>query len=92
VQEAKDLPHRAGQPSGPRLQAIPLVASRAERDSELPDDATLAAALGTARRASSTVSSAEPLREVVQHWFDASVQGRAIHAALKREHGYQGRR
>jgi transposase len=61
-----------------------------DRDSELPDDATLAAALGTARRASSTISSAEPLREVVQHWFDAGVQGRASHAALRREHGYQG--
>jgi len=57
---------------------------------ELPDDAVLAAAFGTTRRASSTISSAEPLREVVQHWFDAGVQGRAIHAALKREHGYQG--
>jgi hypothetical protein len=42
------------------------------------------------KRAASTVSSAEPLREVVQRWFDAGVQGRAIHAALVREHGYQG--
>jgi transposase len=57
---------------------------------ELPDDASIAAALGPARRASSTISSVEPLREVVQHWFDAGVQGRAIHAALKREHGYGG--
>ncbi len=59
-------------------------------DAELPDDATLAAALGTPKRAASTISSAEPLREVVQHWFDAGVQGRAIHAALQREHGYTG--
>ena len=56
----------------------------------LPDDATLAAALSAPKRAASTVSSAEPLREVVQRWFDAGVQGRAIHAALIREHGYQG--
>ena len=57
---------------------------------ELPDDATLAQALGAPKRAASTISSVEPLREVVQHWFDAGVQGRAIHAALKREHGFTG--
>jgi len=57
---------------------------------ELPDDATIAAAIAPRRRAASTVSSCEPLREVVQHWFDAGVQGRAIHAALKREHGFTG--
>lgn len=56
----------------------------------LPDDATLAAALGAPKRAASTISSVEPLREVVQRWFDAGVQGRAIHAALRREHGYGG--
>lgn len=57
---------------------------------ELPDDQSLAEALGPRRRASSTVSSVEPLRAVVQRWFDAGVQGRAIHAALKREHGFTG--
>jgi transposase len=57
---------------------------------ELPDDQTLTQALGARRRAASTVSSVEPLREVVQRWFDAGVQGRAIHAALLREHGYTG--
>ncbi len=57
---------------------------------ELPDDRSLAEALGPRRRASSTVSSVEPLRAVVQRWFDAGVQGRAIHAALKREHGFTG--
>lgn len=57
---------------------------------EVPDDATIAAALGPARRAPSTVSSVLPYREAVQRWFDAGVQGRAIHAALKREHAYTG--
>lgn len=42
------------------------------------------------KRSASTISSVEPLREVVQHGFDAGVQGRAIHAALKREHGFTG--
>jgi transposase len=57
---------------------------------ELPDDATIAAALGSARRARSTISTVEPYREVVQHWLNAGVQGKAIHAALCRQHGYSG--
>ena len=56
----------------------------------LPDDQTIAAAIGPPQRASSTVSSVQPHRQVVQRWFEAGVQGRAIHAALKREHGYGG--
>lgn len=57
---------------------------------ELPDDAAIVMALTPPKRAASTVSSLEPLREVVQRWFDAGVQGSAIHAALKREHGFTG--
>jgi hypothetical protein len=58
---------------------------------ELPDDEALAAALGERKRvASSTVSSAEPHRSIIERWIAAGVQGRAIHAALKREHGYTG--
>ena len=40
--------------------------------------------------ATSTVSSAEPYRAAIERWVAAGVQGRAIHAALKREHGYTG--
>jgi transposase len=59
--------------------------------SELPDDAALAAAIGAGKRvAASTVSSAEPHRAAIERWIAAGVQGRAIHAALKREHGYAG--
>ena len=57
---------------------------------DLPDDAAIVMALTPPKRAASTVSSLEPLREVVQRWFDAGVQGSAIHAALKREHGFTG--
>ena len=58
---------------------------------ELPGDEAIVAALGQGqRRASSTVSSVEPHREVVRRWQEAGVQGRAIHAALKREHAYSG--
>ena len=58
--------------------------------SELPDDAAIAAALKPSRRASSTISTVEPFREIVKRWVDAGVQSRAIHAALKREHGFAG--
>ena len=54
---------------------------------DVPDDAMIVAALGQGRKvASSTISSVEPHRALVKRWFDAGVQGRAIHAALKREH------
>lgn len=56
----------------------------------LPDEATIAQAVGTARRASSTVSSVEPWRDLVAQWQAAGVQGKAIHAALRRQHGYTG--
>jgi hypothetical protein len=59
--------------------------------SDVPDDAMIVAALGPGRRiANSTVSSVEPHRAVVKRWVDAGVQGRAIHAALKREHAFTG--
>ena len=57
---------------------------------ELPDDATIAAALGSKPRARSTISSVEPHREVVRRWLGAGVHGRAIHAALLREHAFSG--
>lgn len=59
-------------------------------DSPLPEDEQIFAALGEGQRASSTISSVEPHREVVLRWLNAGVQGRAIHAALKREHAFTG--
>jgi len=55
-----------------------------------PDELTIAAALGPAGRPSSTISSVQPWRELVSQWLDAGVQGKAIHAALVRQHGYAG--
>lgn len=56
----------------------------------LPDDATIAASIGAARRARSTISSVEPPRPIVERWAAQGVGGVAIHAALRREHGYCG--
>lgn len=61
-----------------------------EAGAKLPDDATIAAATGTVRRASSTISTVEPYREAVEHWLATGVGGKAIHAALRRQHGYTG--
>ncbi len=51
---------------------------------ELPDDAALAAALGTARRARSTISTAEPYRVEIERWLAEGISGTVIHAVLCR--------
>jgi len=56
----------------------------------LPTDTEIAAAVGSARRARSTISSAEPFREQVERWDRDGVSGVVIHAVLCREHGYTG--
>ena len=73
------------------LRAVALQHGWLDANTELADDAAIAAAMsgsGDKPRASSTISSVEPHREVVRRWFEAGVQGRAIHAALKREHAF----
>ena len=59
-------------------------------DSPLPDDEAIAASVSPARRAASTISTAEPFRTEVERWVAQDVGGIAIHAALKREHGFTG--
>lgn len=59
-------------------------------EAPLPDDATLRAAIGQARRARSTISTVEPYRVQVERWAAEGVGGIAIHAALCRDHGYRG--
>ena len=57
----------------------------------LPDAQVIAACLlPTTKRASSTVSKAAPWRELIKRWMDAGVGGIAIHAALVREHQFEG--
>jgi hypothetical protein len=61
-----------------------------ETATALPDDATIAGALAAPKRASTTISSLEPLREQIAAWHAQGVTGVVILAALKREHGYTG--
>ena len=87
---------RSGLMGRDKLAALRAVARQQgwlDAGAQVPDDAAIAAALaelGKGQRASSTVSSVEPHRELVKRWLDAGVQGRAIHAALQREHAYTG--
>ncbi|SEL08065.1 Transposase [Roseateles sp. YR242] len=57
---------------------------------DLPTDEELAQAFAGQRRAASSISSVEPWRDLVAQWQSAGVQGKAIHAALCRLHGYHG--
>jgi transposase len=61
-----------------------------DAQSELPDDATILAALGATKRPASTISSLQPLRPIVEQWVEQGVQGTTILSALKRNHGYGG--
>ena len=84
---------RGGLMGRDKLASFRALASRQgwlDASAELPDDAAIAAAIGESRRARSTISTVEPHRAVVQHWLNAGVGGKAIHAALCREHGYTG--
>jgi len=56
----------------------------------LPDDAELAAAFAPAPLPVTCVSSLEEHRERIAKWTQAGISGTAIHAALVREHGYDG--
>ncbi|MBL8371515.1 MAG: hypothetical protein JNK28_09010 [Burkholderiaceae bacterium] len=56
----------------------------------LPEDAATAASLGEPRRASTTISTLEPHRAQLLAWVEQGVSGSAIHAALKRQHGWAG--
>lgn len=60
------------------------------REAPLPADEAIAAVLGQARRARSSLSSVEPFRELVTRWAEQEVSAVAIHGALCRNHGYHG--
>lgn len=79
-----------GRPKAKHLRAVAEERGWLDPGNALPDDEAIAQAIGQARRAASTISTLEPLREVVERWAAQGVEGVAIHAALKREHGYTG--
>jgi len=73
-----------------RFRALAASQGWLRPETALPEDAAIAAVLGAARRARSTISMVEPYREIVERWAAQKISGVAIHAALCREHGYTG--
>ena len=74
-----------------QFRALALSLGWLEPNAPLPDVAKLALSLATKpKRAASTVSKALPWREAVTRWMAAGVEGKAIHAALVREHQFRG--
>lgn len=56
----------------------------------LPDEAQIAALVAQHKRSPSTVSRAEPWRELLTDWQGRGVAGNVMHAALCRDHGFTG--
>jgi transposase len=79
-----------GRPKVAALRALAGHEGWLGADRPLPDDAVIAAAIGQARRARSTVSTVEPHRELITRWAEQGINGVVIHAALCRGHGYTG--
>jgi transposase len=79
-----------GRPKVAAFRALAASKGWLAAEAPLPDDATISAAVGHARRARSTISTAEPHRAQIERWASEGVGGIAIHAALCREHGYRG--
>lgn len=73
------------------FRALALNLGWLEPAAPLPDVQTIAQSLSTkSKRPASTVSKANPWRALIARWMDAGVEGKAIHAALVREHQFQG--
>jgi transposase len=79
-----------GRPKVAALRALAMQHGWLAADTPLPEDGEIAAVLGRARRARSTISTVEPFRDIVARWAEQGVGGVAIHAALCREHDYTG--
>lgn len=73
-----------------RVRAAAVEQSWLDADAALPDDEALAHIFGNAPPPVSCVSSLEPLRQVIAQWVQAGLQGTTIHAALQRNHGFEG--
>ncbi|MFG6432845.1 hypothetical protein [Roseateles sp. LYH14W] len=79
-----------GRPKAAQWRLIATERGWLEVSLPLPDDETIAAALGSPRKASSTISTLASHRDQVGAWVEQGVSGTAIHAALKRRHGFTG--
>jgi hypothetical protein len=79
-----------GRPKVARFRLVAEAQGWLTLTTPLPEDAAIGAIIAAPRRARSTISTVEPHRSLVERWADQGVGGKAIHAALWREHGYRG--
>lgn len=79
-----------GRNKAARFRVLAVTQGWLSAEATLPEEAAIAAVVGQARRALSTISSVEPHRAQVERWLEQGVSAAAIHAALCREHGFNG--
>lgn len=61
-----------------------------QADVLLPDEAQIAVLIAQRKRSASTVSHAEPWRELLTGWASQGIHATVMHAALCRDHGFTG--
>jgi hypothetical protein len=79
-----------GRPKAAQLRELAQEQGWLAPEQALPKDEAIAAALGKQRRPASTVSSLGNHRTRIVEWAQTGISGVAIHAVLKREHGFSG--
>jgi transposase len=79
-----------GRRKAAQLRLAAIEHDRLDPRRPLPDDAELAAAFARAPLPATCVSSLEEQRERITKWTQAGISGTAIHAALARQHGFEG--
>lgn len=79
-----------GRPKAAVLRAVAQAQGWLDPAQPLPDDTALAAVLDQRPRASTCVSTLEPLRSVITAWFAERVQATTMYAALRERYGYTG--
>jgi transposase len=79
-----------GRRTAARLREIGEQHNWLDAAAPMPQDEVIAAALGQAKRASTTISSLAAQRDRIEGWAQQGVTGVAIFAALQREQGYSG--
>jgi transposase len=82
--------HAMGRNKLAALRELAVKAGWLDAQAPLPEDAQIAAMLGSPKLAVSTVSTLEPHRALIAAWLEQGVNGQAILAALRRSHGYTG--
>jgi transposase len=73
-----------------KVRAVALTQGWLAAHTALPDEAQIAGSLRVHKRSASTVSRAQPWRDLVAQWVQQDIQGTTIYAALCRDHGFTG--